>query len=113
MAFEVFERPRRSRLSASGRSTVSISRNGRLMMFNARAARMLEGFDHALLMFDDEARRMAIRPSDGPDPQAYRVNHVPSAANISCAAFSRYYRLPLGVAWELTHENGMYCATVG
>jgi hypothetical protein len=112
MAFEVFDRARPSRAFARTTPTVGTSGNGRLMMFNAAAALMLQDVDHVRLMFDTDARRMAIVPTTKDDPSGFKVNHMPSAANLSCIAFLRHYGIDLGSKWVLTDESGMYCANV-
>lgn len=82
-------------------------------MFNAAAARLLEGVSHAVFMFDEDKRRIAIAPVEASSAIAYKVSHMPSAANMACAAFAKHYGLEPGVPWELVSEEAMFCASVG
>lgn len=83
-----------------------------MLMLNARAAAMVPA-RRVLLLFDESTSRLAIRATHDDDDRSFRLNHLKSAANISCRAFVTHYGLPLGSAFELLPgEDGMLVAAV-
>ena len=91
---------------------VSMSKNGSLLMLNAPASRIFKDADRVLLLFDADERRLAIRPADPDDERGFKLNHMPSGANISCRTFAEHYKIERGGQWELSEEADLYCASV-
>jgi hypothetical protein len=82
-----------------------------MLMLNARAAELLPN-RRVLLMFDEDTRRMAIQSTGDDDGRGFRLNHMKSAANISCRGFAAHCRLQPGEQWELVPDGDMLVATV-
>lgn len=83
MPYEIFGK----RITRNNPASITIGTTGRLGLSKA-AAELLsrEAFDHVLLMWDADRKRVAIRPIRKKDSRAYRVNFSASKAGAGIAA---------------------------
>lgn len=106
MAYEVFD----NKAARLGSPVLTITTDGRLML-NADAGDILRGVGarSAHLMWDADARKIALRPLIKPDSRSYKIT-LPSAhkrgMSITATAFLRHIGWPLServtlpVAWN-------------
>lgn len=82
------------------------------MVFNAAAARMIEGVTHVQLLYDREERLIGFRPTDADDPNGFTVGRPASAANVSIKSFARLYEIPVATRFPLTQEGDLFVARI-
>lgn len=110
MPFEVFEPERAAR--SRGVAMIRLGHGRKLFTLNAAAKAMIGETRHVRLLFDEEARRMALEPTTADDQYGYSVGQVPSGGNIHAKAFATQYGLGSGHRWELRQEGDLFVADV-
>lgn len=107
--FEVFDR-RVTFREGRGGPTIRISEDGRMLIFNAAAARLIEGIQYVRLMFDRDGRRIGFQPTDKDDENGFSIGRPKSAANMHAKSFVQAYNIPTGQRFPLTQEGDVFIA---
>jgi hypothetical protein len=86
MSFEIFTR----KVNRSGTPAVTLTTMGRMALNKAASATFEKNAtEYVLLMWDKDARKVAIRPITKKDPRAYRLSYAGkgNGAGYSCVTF--------------------------
>ncbi len=97
MAFEIFEADNCRRKGTGPR--ITISKNGAIYMNTATLRDFLPDAQYAVLMFDSETNRIAIKAVEKNSEHAYRISQKPKSAgcHMSGLKFLEHYKI--------THEK--------
>ena len=111
MAFEVFDK----RLAPLTKSpAVTIQKRG-IFSINKVAHQMIGGAETVELLYDKEARIIAMRPVEGSPPHAYTMRPQSKRETgqtiLSATAFTQYYDIDTTVSrrWEPYKDGDMLC----
>jgi hypothetical protein len=111
MAFEVFDK----RMAPLAKSpAVTIQKRG-IFSINKVAHEMIGSAETVELLYDKEARIIAIRPVEGSPPHAYTMRSQSKRETgqtiLSATAFTQYYDIDTSVSrrWEPYKQGDMLC----
>src|SRR3982751_2727541 len=97
MPFEAFKRPRGNTTTDPA---IRVGPRADNISLNKKATDLLGEKDYVKFLFDDDARQLAIEPTDNPDDYAYKVSYQrgkgTGRALIGAAAFIKRYSIATG-----------------
>jgi hypothetical protein len=108
--FEVFDTSSARADLESGLPTIHAVSEGRLRL-NAAAARLLGNTAWVQLLWDDETKRIGIRPATESTDSALRVTRGTSQATITSKAFVTTYKLLYKKRMRLAWDGTMWVAS--